>query len=176
MARMTAALAAVEILRREGVTHMFGLPGAAINPFYAAMRAQGELTHVLARHVEGASHMSISAAGSAFPITWTAQRRRCPGVPLGHVRGALHVACEHVGELTLCSHGRVERIDRRARQAEHVGHALTSQNLHRCTSGCHPCHWKVSFGQSSLRESRRSQSKLWSVVLLGLYSRPTQPS
>jgi tartronate-semialdehyde synthase len=58
MTRMTAARAAVEILRREGVTHMFGLPGAAINPFYAAMRANGELTHVLARHVEGASHMA----------------------------------------------------------------------------------------------------------------------
>ncbi|MFE2030844.1 glyoxylate carboligase [Streptomyces hygroscopicus] len=58
MARMTAAQAAVEILKREGVTHMFGLPGAAINPFYAAMRTNGGLTHVLARHVEGASHMA----------------------------------------------------------------------------------------------------------------------
>ncbi|MPZ95247.1 MAG: glyoxylate carboligase [Propionibacteriales bacterium] len=58
MPRMTAARAAVEILRREGVSHVFGLPGVAINPFYAAMRAQGELTHVLARHVEGASHMA----------------------------------------------------------------------------------------------------------------------
>ena len=58
MTRMTAARAAVEILRLEGVTHAFGLPGAAINPFYAAMRDQGELTHVLARHVEGASHMA----------------------------------------------------------------------------------------------------------------------
>jgi tartronate-semialdehyde synthase len=58
MTRMTAARAAVEILRREGVTHLFGLPGAAINPFYAAMRESGELTHVLARHVEGASHMA----------------------------------------------------------------------------------------------------------------------
>jgi tartronate-semialdehyde synthase len=55
---MTAARAAVEVLRREGTTHVFGLPGAAINPFYAAMRASGELTHVLARHVEGASHMA----------------------------------------------------------------------------------------------------------------------
>ncbi|RMB83892.1 glyoxylate carboligase [Streptomyces shenzhenensis] len=55
---MTAAQAAVEILKREGVTHMFGLPGAAINPFYAAMRTNGGLTHVLARHVEGASHMA----------------------------------------------------------------------------------------------------------------------
>ncbi|WP_328996037.1 glyoxylate carboligase [Kribbella sp. NBC_01245] len=58
MPRMTAARAAVEILRREGITHMFGLPGAAINPFYSAMRDQGELKHVLARHVEGASHMA----------------------------------------------------------------------------------------------------------------------
>ncbi|TDD26746.1 glyoxylate carboligase [Kribbella turkmenica] len=58
MPRMTAARAAVEILRREGITHLFGLPGAAINPFYSAVRAQGELQHVLARHVEGASHMA----------------------------------------------------------------------------------------------------------------------
>ncbi len=58
MPRMTAARAAVEILRREGITNLFGLPGAAINPFYSAVRAQGELKHVLARHVEGASHMA----------------------------------------------------------------------------------------------------------------------
>ncbi len=58
MTRMTAARAAVEILEREGVTHAFGLPGAAINPFYAAMRASGGITHTLARHVEGASHMA----------------------------------------------------------------------------------------------------------------------
>ncbi|HEY2519928.1 MAG TPA: glyoxylate carboligase [Streptosporangiaceae bacterium] len=58
MTRMTAADAAVAILRREGVSHAFGLPGAAINPFYAAMRRDGGITHVLARHVEGASHMA----------------------------------------------------------------------------------------------------------------------
>jgi len=58
MARMTAAQAAVEILKKEGITHLFGLPGAAINPFYSAMRTNGGLTHILARHVEGASHMA----------------------------------------------------------------------------------------------------------------------
>ena len=58
MTRMTAADAAVSILRREGVTNVFGLPGAAINPFYAAMRRDGGITHILARHVEGASHMA----------------------------------------------------------------------------------------------------------------------
>ena len=58
MARMTAAQAAVEILKKEGVTHVFGLPGAAINPFYKAMETNGGLKHTLARHVEGASHMA----------------------------------------------------------------------------------------------------------------------
>jgi len=58
MTKMTAARAAVEILKREGITHAFGLPGAAINPFYAAMRDSGGIDHILARHVEGASHMA----------------------------------------------------------------------------------------------------------------------
>src|SRR3954468_16758386 len=58
MSRMTAARAAVEILKREGISHAFGLPGAAINPFYDAMRAGGGIDHILARHVEGASHMA----------------------------------------------------------------------------------------------------------------------
>jgi len=58
MARMTAAQAAVRVLEKEGVTQAFGVPGAAINPFYAALRQQGTIGHVLARHVEGASHMA----------------------------------------------------------------------------------------------------------------------
>src|ERR1700754_772808 len=58
MARMTAAAAAVAILEREGVTTAFGVPGAAINPLYAAMKASGGINHTLARHVEGASHMA----------------------------------------------------------------------------------------------------------------------
>ena len=58
MTRMRAVDAAVAILKAEGVTHLFGLPGAAINPFYDAVRRDGTLTHVLARHVEGASHMA----------------------------------------------------------------------------------------------------------------------
>ncbi|NEB68414.1 glyoxylate carboligase [Streptomyces fulvissimus] len=55
---MTAARAAVEILKREGVSNAFGVPGAAINPFYAALKASGGVQHTLARHVEGASHMA----------------------------------------------------------------------------------------------------------------------
>ncbi|WP_086151228.1 glyoxylate carboligase [Cellulosimicrobium sp. KWT-B] len=58
MPRMRAVDAAVAILEIEGATQAFGLPGAAINPFYSAMRAHGGIGHVLARHVEGASHMA----------------------------------------------------------------------------------------------------------------------
>jgi tartronate-semialdehyde synthase len=55
---MAAAAAAVAVLEKEGVSVAFGVPGAAINPFYAAMRAHGRVRHILARHVEGASHMA----------------------------------------------------------------------------------------------------------------------
>lgn len=58
MARMTAAQAAAHVLEKEGITQVFGVPGAAINPFYAAMKKQGGIAHHLARHVEGASHMA----------------------------------------------------------------------------------------------------------------------
>ncbi|GEK52475.1 glyoxylate carboligase [Vreelandella venusta] len=58
MAKMTAAEAAIHVLKNEGVDVAFGVPGAAINPFYAAMRKVGGVDHVLARHVEGASHMA----------------------------------------------------------------------------------------------------------------------
>ncbi|MGF1731306.1 glyoxylate carboligase [Photobacterium kasasachensis] len=58
MARMKAIEAAVEVLKREGVDLVFGVPGAAINPMYAALKKSGGVNHVLARHVEGASHMA----------------------------------------------------------------------------------------------------------------------
>src|SRR2546422_9933184 len=58
MAKMTAAEAAVRVMEREGIEHAFGIPGAAITPLYAAMKRRGSITHVLARHVEGASHMA----------------------------------------------------------------------------------------------------------------------
>ena len=58
MARMTAAEAAVRVMEREGITCAFGVPGAAINPTYAALRKRDSITHILARHVEGASHMA----------------------------------------------------------------------------------------------------------------------
>jgi tartronate-semialdehyde synthase len=42
----------------EGIDCAFGIPGAAINPLYAALKRRGNIKHILARHVEGASHMA----------------------------------------------------------------------------------------------------------------------
>src|SRR2546425_46975 len=58
MAKMRAIDAAVRILEKEGVTIAFGVPGAAINPLYSALKLRGSIKHILARHVEGASHMA----------------------------------------------------------------------------------------------------------------------
>lgn len=58
MTRMRAIDAAIEVLKKEGISTVFGVPGAAINPLYSAMRKAGGFNHILARHVEGASHMA----------------------------------------------------------------------------------------------------------------------
>ncbi len=56
MPKMTAMEAAVRVLRSEGVDLVFGVPGAAILPFYEALRNNGEIRHVLVRHEEGGTH------------------------------------------------------------------------------------------------------------------------
>ncbi|MER9882569.1 glyoxylate carboligase [Mesorhizobium sp. M0118] len=58
MARMRAVDAAVLVLEKEGISCAFGVPGAAINPLYSALKARGSIRHILARHVEAASHMA----------------------------------------------------------------------------------------------------------------------
>src|SRR4051795_4038899 len=58
MPKMTAIEAAVHVLEKEGVSVCFGVPGAAINPFYSALQRNGRIGHIPPRHVEGASHMA----------------------------------------------------------------------------------------------------------------------
>jgi tartronate-semialdehyde synthase len=64
--KMRAARAAIHVLLREGVSAAFGVPGAAINPVYAAMRSIGGIDHILARHVEAAAHMAEGYSRARF--------------------------------------------------------------------------------------------------------------
>jgi tartronate-semialdehyde synthase len=58
MAKMRAIDAAAWVLEKEGISKAFGVPGAAINPLYSAIRPRNSIQHFLARHVEGAVHMA----------------------------------------------------------------------------------------------------------------------
>jgi tartronate-semialdehyde synthase len=55
MPRMTAMQAAVKVLESEGVSLVFGVPGAAILPLYEAMK-DSAIRHILVRHEEGGTH------------------------------------------------------------------------------------------------------------------------
>lgn len=63
MAKMRAVDAAMYVLEKEGITTAFGVPGAAINPFYSAMRKHGGIRHILARHVEGYTRATAGNIG-----------------------------------------------------------------------------------------------------------------
>ena len=45
----------VEVLKSEGVSHIFGYPGGAALPLYDALSHSG-ITHILTRHEQGAAH------------------------------------------------------------------------------------------------------------------------
>ena len=47
MAKMRAVDAAMYVLEKEGITTAFGVPGAAINPFYSAKRCSSSLASAL---------------------------------------------------------------------------------------------------------------------------------
>lgn len=49
MPKIRAIEAAVQVLRHEGVNAAFGVPGAAINPLYAAMRSLGTVYYLVSR-------------------------------------------------------------------------------------------------------------------------------
>ncbi|NOU31152.1 MAG: thiamine pyrophosphate-binding protein [Polyangiaceae bacterium] len=52
----------LEQLEREGITHIFGVPGGPLTPFFGALRARNRIEYVLARHEEGAAFMANSHA------------------------------------------------------------------------------------------------------------------
>jgi tartronate-semialdehyde synthase len=119
MPRMRAVDAAVAILQAEGVTNVFGLPGAAINPFYSAMKANGTIRHTLARHVEGAAHMAegyTRAAGGNIGV--------CVGTsgPAGTdmITGLYSAAADSVPILCITGQAPVARLHKEDFQAVDV--------------------------------------------------------
>ena len=57
MPKIPVMQAVVEVLASEGVDIVYGCPGAAILPFYAALE-ESPIDHLIVRHEEGATHMA----------------------------------------------------------------------------------------------------------------------
>ena len=55
---LSGAQIVVRLLERQGVTMIAGIPGGPILPFYDALSASTKITHVLARHEQGAGFIS----------------------------------------------------------------------------------------------------------------------
>src|SRR5438477_10201038 len=56
--RTTGAKALLDSLKRQGVQVIFGYPGGAVIPIYAAIYEEEEIRHILVRHEQGSAHMA----------------------------------------------------------------------------------------------------------------------
>jgi len=59
---ITAAQAIVDCLRREGIDHVFGIPGTMNLPILDVLRATPEIRFILTRHEQGAAFMAYGFA------------------------------------------------------------------------------------------------------------------
>ena len=59
--QITAAQALLRTLKQNGTEILFGYPGAALSPVYAALQKEGGLRHILARTEQGAAHMAAAS-------------------------------------------------------------------------------------------------------------------
>src|SRR5206468_4003211 len=59
---ITAAQAVVDCLRREGIDHVFGIPGTMNLPILDVLRSTPEIRFVLTRHEQGAAFMAYGFA------------------------------------------------------------------------------------------------------------------
>ena len=55
----------VEVLRAQGVRHVFGLPGVHNLAIYDALIRQRDIAHILSRHEQGAGFMADGYARSS---------------------------------------------------------------------------------------------------------------
>ena len=62
---VSGAQAVVDCLRREGVDHVFGIPGTMNLPLLDVLRATPEIRFILTRHEQGAAFMAYGFARSA---------------------------------------------------------------------------------------------------------------
>ncbi|MBO3802437.1 MAG: biosynthetic-type acetolactate synthase large subunit [Candidatus Brockarchaeota archaeon] len=66
--RLRGAEAVIEALKKQGVKHVFGIPGGAIMPVYDVLYDETEIRHVLVRHEQCACHAADGYARASGSV------------------------------------------------------------------------------------------------------------
>jgi tartronate-semialdehyde synthase len=111
---MPAMDAVVKVLESEGVDTVFGIPGAAILPFYKALIGSS-IRHVTVRHEEGGTHAADGYSRATGRIGVAAGTSGPAGTNM--VTGLYTAMADSVPILTLTGQVPIEQLDREGFQA-----------------------------------------------------------
>lgn len=114
MTLMPAMQAVVKVLESEGVDTIFGIPGAAILPFYDALRGSS-IRHLTVRHEEGGTHAAEGYSRATGGIGVAAGTSGPAGTNM--VTGLYTAWADSVPILTLTGQVPVAQLDREGFQA-----------------------------------------------------------
>ncbi len=114
---MSATAAAVQVLESEGVECVFGIPGAAILPFYKAMIGSS-VRHVTVRHEAGGTHAADGYSRATGRIGVAAGTSGPAGTNM--VTGLYAAMADSVAVLTITGQVPVDQLDREGFQAVNI--------------------------------------------------------
>jgi len=112
--RMPAMDAVVKVLESEGVDLVFGIPGAAILPFYKALIGSS-IRHVTVRHEEGGTHAADGYSRATGGIGVAAGTSGPAGTNM--VTGLYTAMADSVPILTITGQVPIDQLDREGFQA-----------------------------------------------------------
>ncbi len=112
--QMPAMEAVVKVLESEGVDTVFGIPGAAILPFYKAMIGSS-IRHITVRHEEGGTHAADGYSRATGRIGVCAGTSGPAGTNM--VTGLYTAMADSVPILTITGQVPVDQLDREGFQA-----------------------------------------------------------
>jgi len=121
--QMPAMDAVVKVLESEGVDTVFGIPGAAILPFYKAMIGSS-IRHVTVRHEEGGTHAADGYSRATGRIGVCAGTSGPAGTNM--VTGLYTAMADSVPILTITGQVPVDQLDREGFQAVDIAEIVRS--------------------------------------------------
>jgi len=111
---MKAIEAAVKVMESEGVEYVFGIPGAAILPFYDALRGSS-IRHLTVRHEEGGTHAADGYSRATGRIGVSCGTSGPAGTNM--VTGLYTAMADSIPILTITGQVPISQLDREGFQA-----------------------------------------------------------